>query len=107
MILPGELETLRAIARAEPPAGLLPAETRHVLGVRWATRAHNENRTSAAFSEVSRCLEESGAPAELVAVAQRGTADEARHARECALAAEYYGAEPTALAAPAAVPRAR
>jgi hypothetical protein len=79
---------------------------RSVLGLRWADRAQNELRTSGVFAEVTRALEEVGAPLALVEVARRGIDDEARHAKICLLAAEHYAREPPRTPVSEAIPRA-
>jgi hypothetical protein len=71
---------------------------RRILAERWASRAHNELRTSTTFSELRRGLVLLGAPDELVGRAERAIEDEVYHAAICRHVASRYRGSPIAEA---------
>ena len=86
--------------KLSPTIAALGAERRRVLTEFWTTVALAEHASIAEFHRVSLELMRHGAPAELLAAAQRAAADEARHARHAfALASAYAGrsVQPAAL----------
>jgi hypothetical protein len=85
----------------------LASDARRVLAERWASRAANELRTSATFSELRRGLVLLGAPDELIGRAERAVEDEVRHSGICRHVASRYAGSPMAepLVEPTAAPR--
>lgn len=70
----------------------LSADARQSLAAAWSRQAQLEHASVASFSRLAMQLLALGAPADLVADAQRAAADEIAHARLCfALASAYAG----------------
>ena len=95
-----EIRTSTAIAREDwIEANTAPASdseldqrTREMLAQVWLKDGLEEHASIAAFSRFSLMLLAHGAPADLVAGAQRASLDEVRHARACfSLAHRYSG----------------
>jgi len=75
------------------PDDALDAHTRRALAAFWQAEALAEHASVASFARFTLSLLAVGAPAELVADAQRAGLDEVDHARRCfALAARFGGA---------------
>jgi hypothetical protein len=92
---------------AGPDVAGLSAGERRLLALHWARIGAAEHASIAGFQRFSMDLLACGAPAELVAGAQRAALDEVRHARLAfALASTFAGAPvgPAPLDLPAAVP---
>jgi hypothetical protein len=70
----------------------LDARTRRALALAWLDDARLEHASIASFARYTLDLLALGAPADLVADAQRAAADEVRHAQRCfSLASRYHG----------------
>ncbi|GEM_PF-1534052 len=80
-------------APLESPSDALDPKTRRALAHAWARDAAAEHASVAAFARFVLQLLAVGAPAELVADAQRALADEVRHARLCFTLASRYAGE--------------
>ena len=79
-------------ADALEPAVDLDETTRAVLATAWLEDARMEHASIASFARFTLDLLAAGAPADMVAAAQRASLDEIEHARLCfALAARYAG----------------
>jgi len=94
----GELRRAPAIETAdwidEPIDGddSLDDRTRRALALAWLDDARLEHASVASFARFTLDLLALGAPADLVADAQRAAADEVRHAQRCfSLATRYHG----------------
>jgi hypothetical protein len=74
-------------------SGLSPAE-RERRAAKWARAALGEHASVASFSRFALQLMAVGAPAELVAAAQRAAADEVEHARLAFAVASAYASHP-------------
>jgi len=107
---PSEYEAF--LSRRSRKVGELPAtderiesldpERRAAIAQTWHRRAHEELKVATAFSVLCRELLETGAPADIVAMASRAVHDEVRHGEVCrSLASRYHGVE---LPWPPAVP---
>jgi len=71
----------------------LPADARAALAAAWQADAQAEHASVASFARFALRLLSLGAPAALVADAQRAMGDEIRHAQACfSLASRYAGA---------------
>ena len=84
--------------RAARPEGLLSCHRpRSVsrLGEHFAAMAHMEAASVPAFAAITRELQRHGAPAALIAAAERARRDEVRHARIAGNLARRFGARPT------------
>jgi hypothetical protein len=79
----------------DPTIARLAPEEREALAVIWWDRARAESAVCNVFAQVADELTASGAPAELVALARRAEADEARHAAICEQLAIAYGHDST------------
>lgn len=77
----------------DPSIARLASKDREALAAIWRQRAQSESAVGNVFAQVAGELAASGAPAELVALAQRAEADEARHAAICEQLAVAYGHE--------------
>jgi hypothetical protein len=77
-----------------PPVQLADQITREALAAAWLKDALEEHASVAAFARFAVLSLSVGAPAEIVAAAQRASLDEIRHARACFGLAERYGAGP-------------
>lgn len=75
----------------DPAIAGLAATDRAALAAVWRQRAESESAVGNVFAQVAGELAASGAPAELVALANRAEADEARHAAICEQLAAAYG----------------
>lgn len=82
--------TDRRLADDSTIARLAPAD-REALAAIWTDRARAESAVGNVFGQVADELAAAGAPAELVALARRAEADEARHATVCEQLAAAYG----------------
>lgn len=81
---------MTALAADPSIAGLGSAE-RETLAAIWRQRAHSESAVGNVFAQVAGELRASGAPNELIDLAHRAEADEARHAAICEELAIAYG----------------
>jgi hypothetical protein len=81
------------------------ARTRSALGVHFARSAQLEAASVPAFAQIAGELRQHGAPARLIAAAQRAQRDEIRHARSAARLARRFGADPAAPRVAASKPR--
>jgi hypothetical protein len=115
LIVEGELRAAPVRPRGDwigggaSPSQVLDAATRAALADAWAEDARMEHASVAAFARLVLELLAHGAPAELIAGAQRALGDEIRHAEACfALASAYAGHPqgPGALAIDGALERA-
>ena len=86
--------TDRRLADDATIARLAPAD-REALAEIWRQRAQSESAVGNVFAQVADELVASGAPAEVVALARRAEADEARHAAICEELAVAYGHDTT------------
>jgi len=85
---------LQAPAATPAPTPLAGAELRQRIARGWLDDARMEHASIASFARFSLELLSFGAPADLVADAQRAGLDEVQHARDCfALAARFGGSE--------------
>jgi hypothetical protein len=83
---------LRPGSHPRPRLDGLDAPTREALVAFWTDAATAEHSSVAGFHRFALDLLAHGAPADLVAAAQRAAADELRHARACfSLASAYAG----------------
>ena len=78
--------------RDERIEAMLPSARRAVADT-WQRRAHEELKVAAAFTVLCRELLETGADAQVVAVASRAVNDEVRHGEICRLLASRYRGE--------------
>jgi hypothetical protein len=89
-----------------PPCAVAPADLRPEVAARWTRLALQEHASIASFAGFVLQLLAVGAPAELVALAQRALADEVEHARLAFAVAARHGAAvgpgPLPVGAPAA-----
>lgn len=79
------------------PGGAITRSVRepceHPVGVYFADNARLEGASIVAFLELARDLRHHGAPAELIAWAERAAREETRHAELCRALARRYGAD--------------
>jgi hypothetical protein len=75
-----------------PETSPLDPEIRRALAAAWLKDALEEHASVAAFARFSIMALEVGAPADLIADAQRASLDEIRHAQVCFGLARRYGA---------------
>lgn len=86
---------------AEPTIAELPADQRALLASLWQARAYSESSVRGVFDQLVAELVETGAHAEVIALARRAAQDEARHAAICMeLAAAYHGGPITIALSP-------
>jgi hypothetical protein len=97
-LVAGEARRAPAVERGdwiEEPVdddGSLDDRTRRALALAWLDDARLEHASIASFARFTLDLLALGAPADLVADAQRAAADEVRHAQRCfSLATRYHG----------------
>ena len=80
---PRAVLTRRPLPEHDDSIAALDAGDRAIAEEIWLGRAEAELRASGSFGVLAGVLAEAGAPAELVALAQRAVHDEIRHARIC------------------------
>ncbi len=79
---------------ASPSVAGLSSRARAALAEAWASDARGEHASVASFARFTLDLIAVGAPAELLAAAQRAALDEVRHAELCFALASAYGGAP-------------
>lgn len=82
--------TSRPLPDSDPSVDALPPAAREELAEHWLARAASERRVEAAFEVVRDALREAGAPAPLLALAERAIDDERRHTRLAHRVAERF-----------------
>ncbi len=111
-LVEGGARTADPAPRADWSARLMPAtdglsiEARRALAEAWTKSALDEHASIASFARFTLDLLAVGAPASIVADAQRAMGDEIRHAEACfAIASAYAGADvgPSAIAMSGAI----